>query len=78
VRTNLWQDVGGEAVTHFDSAAVPLKMAATRLEMAVGLTARLKARLNLYGQVGYTFAVAGYTQVRQNAVAGTVGLRYRW
>jgi len=78
VRTNLWQDIGGNAVTHFDDAAVPLNSAATRLEFAAGLTARLQNRLSLYGQVGYTFAVAGYSQVRQDTVAGTVGLRYRW
>jgi outer membrane autotransporter protein len=53
-------------------------MQATRLEFAGGVTAKIKDRLNLYGQFGYQFDVSGNSNVRRNGVEGDVGVRYSW
>ncbi|MBB5409703.1 outer membrane autotransporter protein [Paraburkholderia sp. HC6.4b] len=78
VRANLWRDFNAQATTTFANDRVPLNVQATRLELAGGVTARLKERLNLYGQFGYQFAVSGDSNVRRSGVAGDLGVRYQW
>ncbi|MGF6305186.1 MULTISPECIES: autotransporter family protein [Paraburkholderia] len=78
VRANLWRDFNAQATTTFANDPVPLNVQATRLEFAGGVTAKIKDRLNLYGQFGYQFAVSGNSNVRRSGVKGDLGVRYVW
>jgi len=52
---------------------------ATRLELAGGVTAKLSARLSLFAQAGYQFAVLqGSENTVRNGVKGDFGVRYAW
>ena len=78
-RANLWRDWGAEATTMFGIDQVPLLEDATRLEMAGGVTAKLGARLSLFAQAGYQFAVLqGSENTVRNGVKGDFGVRYAW
>ena len=78
-RANLWRDWGAEATTMFGIDQVPLLEDATRLEMAGGVTAKLSARLSLFAQAGYQFAVLqGSENTVRNGVKGDFGVRYAW
>jgi outer membrane autotransporter protein len=76
VRANLWRDWNAEATTTFGSDPVPLIEAATRLEFAGGVTARLGPGVSLYAQVGYQFALDD--AYLRNGIQGDIGLRYVW
>ena len=76
-RVNLWKDWGGRETTVYAGDRVPLLEAATRLEFALGLTARVTPRLSLYGQAGYQFATAGQGE-RRDALQAAFGGRYVW
>jgi outer membrane autotransporter protein len=76
VRANLWRDWGADAITTFGTAPVPLIEAATRLEFAAGVTAKLGQGVSLYAQAGYQFALDN-TYLR-NGIQGDIGLRYVW
>lgn len=78
VRANLWRDWNAAVTTTFGTDPVPLNMQATRLEFAGGVTAKIKDRLNVYGQFGYQFAVSGDSNIRRNGVEGGLGVRYTW
>jgi outer membrane autotransporter protein len=79
VRANLWRDWGAQATTTFGIDQVPLLEAATRLELAGGITAKLNAGLSLYAQAGYQFAVADANDgTTRNGVKGDAGFRYTW
>ncbi|WP_069266258.1 autotransporter outer membrane beta-barrel domain-containing protein [Paraburkholderia nodosa] len=78
MRANLWRDFNAQATTTFGNEPVPLNVQATRLELAGGVTARIKDRLNLYGQFGYQFAVSGSSNVRRSGVEGDLGVRFLW
>ena len=79
VRANLWHDWSAEATTTFGIDQVPLLEAATRLELAGGITAKLNAGLSLYAQGGYQFAVLdGNDNTVRNGVKGDFGVRYTW
>ena len=59
-RANLWRDWGAQAtMVYSGSDQVPLKQQFTRLDFAAGVTAKVGARLNLYGQFGYGFSNSG-------------------
>jgi OmpA-OmpF porin, OOP family len=45
------------------------------LEFAAGVTAKLNARLSLYAQAGYEFAVGGTNGGRRQGIKGDLGLR---
>jgi outer membrane autotransporter protein len=78
-RANLWRDWGAEATTTFGGDQVPLLEEATRLELAGGVTAKLNARLSLYAQAGYQFAVLqGNENTVRNGVKGDFGVRMAW
>jgi outer membrane autotransporter protein len=78
-RANLWRDWGAEATTMFGVDQVPLLEDATRLELAGGVTAKLSARLSLFAQAGYQFAVLqGSENTVRNGVKGDFGVRYAW
>jgi outer membrane autotransporter protein len=78
-RANLWRDWGAEATTTFGVDQVPLLEDATRLELAGGVTAKLSARLSLFAQAGYQFAVLqGSENTVRNGVKGDFGVRYAW
>ena len=78
-RVNLWRDWGAEATTTFGVDQVPLLEDATRLELAGGVTAKLDARLSLFAQAGYQFAVLqGSENTVRNGVKGDFGVRYAW
>jgi outer membrane autotransporter protein len=79
VRANLWRDWGAQATTTFGIDQVPLLEAATRLELAGGITAKLNAGLSPYAQAGYQFAVADANDgTTRNGVKGDAGFRYTW
>jgi len=58
---------------------VPLIRAATRLEFAAGVTAKLSANLGLYAQGGFNSPPASPTTASAgDGVKGDFGLRYTW
>jgi outer membrane autotransporter protein len=76
-RVNLWKDWGGRETTTYGGDHVPLQEAATRLELAVGVTAKATRRLSLYTQAGYQFATAAEGG-RRDGIQAAAGLRYVW
>jgi outer membrane autotransporter protein len=71
---NVWRDWSANVVTMFDSAPVPMVGRGTRLEVAGGLSAKIRPHLSLYGQLGYQFTRS--SDRRRNGAQGNVGLRY--
>ena len=76
MRANLWRDWGAQATTTFGIGTVPLIEAATRLEFAGGVTAKLNSAYSAYAQAGYQFALDG--GFIRNGIQGDIGLRYVW
>ena len=75
VRTNLWQNWGGEATTTFGVDAVPLLEQSTQLEFAAGLTTKVNDFVSFYVQGGYEFAVGDTNGGRRQGVKGDFGVR---
>ena len=70
---------GGDEFWQRTSVEVPLLEHATQLEFAGGVTAKLGARLSLFAQAGYQFAVLqGSENTVRNGVKGDFGVRYAW
>ena len=78
VRWNLWHDWGARAMTTFGDDQLPLYEEATRMEFAGGITAKIRAQLSLYAQLGYQLGVGDTDGGRRQGVQGSVGLRYKW
>lgn len=79
VRANIWRDWGAQATTIYSGVDhVPLRQQFTRMDFAAGVTAKLAARLSLYGQFGYQFSINDSESGRQRGVWGSAGLRYTW
>ena len=79
VRTNLWRDWGAQATTTFSGVnQVPLAQQATRMDVAVGFTAKLAASMSCFGQFGYQFAVNSSESGQRKGVWGDIGIRYAW
>lgn len=78
-RLDLWHDWGGRSVTDYGADKVPLRQGASRLELQSGFTASFGGALAVYGQLGYQKAVGSTDRGGQRrAVAGSLGVRYRW
>ena len=75
---NLWQNRGGESTTSLGVDQVLLLQEATQLEFDAAATAKLNARLSLYAQAGYEFAVGDTDGDKRQSVCGTLGPRYAW
>ncbi|EEA02436.1 outer membrane autotransporter barrel domain protein [Burkholderia sp. H160] len=79
VRTNLWRDWGAEATTTFSGVSGELlEQRVTRMDVAVGVTARLDTRMSLYSQFGYQFSINASSTGSRKGVWGDIGLRYAW
>ncbi|MFC0577253.1 autotransporter outer membrane beta-barrel domain-containing protein [Paraburkholderia solisilvae] len=79
VRANLWRDWGAQATTLYSGAdQVPLAQQFTRMDFAVGVTAKLDTRMSLYGQFGYQFSINSSATGSQKGVWGDIGFRYTW
>ncbi|MFC0402125.1 autotransporter outer membrane beta-barrel domain-containing protein [Paraburkholderia rhizosphaerae] len=77
VRANLWRDWGARATTVYSgSDHVPLRQQFTRMDFAAGVTAKVAARLSLYGQLGYGFTITDSVSGSRKGVWGDVGARY--
>lgn len=83
VAVNFWRDWGGRSATVFGDAvgntnAAPLVPQANRAELAGGVTAKLLARLSIYGSLGYEHEVGDTTNAQREGFNADVGLRYTW
>jgi outer membrane autotransporter protein len=78
VLANVRRDFGANATTLFGLDPVPLLEQATRVELAGGLSAKLRPGLSLYAQAGYQFAVSGTDGGRRDGVRGDLGVHYAW
>jgi outer membrane autotransporter protein len=79
VRANLWRDWGAQATTVYSGAdQVPLRQQFTSLDFAAGVTAKVAARLSLYGQFGYGFSINDSASGSRKGVWGDIGARYTW
>ncbi len=79
VRANLWRDWGAGATTTYSGVDhVPLAQQSTRMDFAVGVTAKLDTRMSLYGQFGYQFSINDSATGSHKGVWGDIGLRYTW
>ncbi len=78
VAVNFWRDWGGRSATVFGDAvgntnAVPLVPQASRAELAGGVTAKLLARLSVYGSLGYEHEVGDTTNAQREGFNADVG-----
>ena len=78
-RANLWRDWGARATTTYSGAdQVPLTQQFTRMDFAVGMSAKLDTRMSLYGQFGYQFSINDSATGSRKGVWGDIGIRYLW
>ncbi|MBC8742909.1 autotransporter outer membrane beta-barrel domain-containing protein [Paraburkholderia sp. UCT31] len=79
LRANIWRDWGAQATTTYSGVEqVPLAQQFTRMDFAAGVTAKLDARMSLYGQFGYQFSINSSATGSRKGVWGDIGLRYLW
>jgi outer membrane autotransporter protein len=80
---NFWRDWGGRSATVFGdssggTSAAPLVPQASRAELAGGVTAKLLARLSVYGSLGYEHELGSTANAKREGINADVGLRYTW
>lgn len=83
VAVNLWRDWGGRAATTFGdggggASVAPLTVQGRRAELAGGVTGKLRARLSVYGSLGYEHDLGNTTSTRREGFNVNAGLRYTW
>ncbi|WP_170125130.1 autotransporter outer membrane beta-barrel domain-containing protein [Pseudaminobacter salicylatoxidans] len=78
-QVNLWHVFSGTDSAFFGqySPAIETRFGDTALEVGGGISARVKQNMSLYGQASYRWSLDGGSS-RQNATAGTFGIRVNW
>jgi len=78
VRTNYWNDFGGNPTTVFGGDLVPLIAHAQYMDVTGGVTTKIDTHLSAFVDAGYQFAVSHDGGGRRDGVKGSTGLRYQW
>lgn len=79
VALNYWHDPRAQsAVTYAGQDVVPLDAAAGRVELSVGVKARLDDRFSIFAAGGYQRSTSDAQDQQRDSVSANLGLQYHW